>query len=54
LASGNATATKYITGVKITPGKTFSIQVPNGNTTDYITFVFSVDSSGNVTVAGPD
>lgn len=54
LSSGDKTATKYITGVKITPGKTFTIQVPNGNITDYISFVFTVDASGNVTVAGPD
>ena len=54
LSSGDKTATKYITGVKITPGKTFTVQVPNGNTTDYISFVFTVDASGNVTVAGPD
>lgn len=54
LPSGDKIATKYITGVKVTPGKTFTIQVPNGNTTDYISFVFTVDASGNVTVAGPD
>lgn len=46
-------ATKTITGVTITAPSsgtsTFGITVPNGNST--ITFVFSVDSSGNVTVA---
>lgn len=57
-SSGTKDLTKYITGVKIVAPssgtRSFSIQVPNGNTTDFITFVFTVDSSGNVTVAGPD
>ena len=33
---------------------TFDITVPNGNTTDFITFRFKVDIVGNVTVEGPD
>lgn len=45
-------AVKTITGVTLTAPssgtKTFSITVPNGNTT--ATFVFNVDSSGNVTI----
>ena len=57
-ASNTADLTKYITGVTIQAPpsgttRTFNITVPNGNTTDYITFQFTVDSSGNVTVAGP-
>ncbi len=50
--------TYYIKGVKLTAPssgiKKFDITVPNGNTTDFITFQFQVDSSGNVTVLGPD
>lgn len=42
--------TYYLTGVELTAGKTFSITVPNGNATDKITFVFSVDNNYNVTV----
>lgn len=45
-------AVKTITGVTLTAPssgtKTFSITVPNGNTT--ATFVFNVDTSGNVTI----
>lgn len=52
------TATKYISGVKLIPPssgtRSFTITVPNGNTTDFIDFVFTVDKDGNVTVAGPD
>lgn len=48
----------YLTGVKLEAPSSgtaqFSITVPNGNIDDFITFVFSVDSTGNVTVAGPD
>ena len=44
--------TYYINGVTLTAPlsgtRTFSITVPNGNTT--ATFVFNVDTSGNVTV----
>lgn len=51
-AANNATETKYLTGVTIqapdSGERTFSITVPNGSTT--ITFVFHVDSNGNVTV----
>lgn len=50
--------TYYLTGVKLAAPSSgtakFDITVPNGNTTDFITFQFTVDSSGNVTVAGPD
>ena len=58
-ASSNTTnVTKYIQGVKLVAPSSgtryFDITVPNGNTTDFITFRFTVDSSGNVTVAGPD
>lgn len=49
---------KYINGIKIfapsSGTRTFDITVPNGNTTDFITFRFSVDSSGNVAVDGID
>lgn len=62
LAAGSATAltssTKYISGVKLVPPssgtRSFTIQVPNGSTSDFISFVFTTDASGNVTVAGPD
>ena len=51
-SSQTTTATSYISGVTLTAPssgtRTFSITVPNGNTT--ATFVFNVDSSGNVTV----
>lgn len=57
-SSNSATATKYVTGVKLVAPSSgtryFDIQVPNGSTTEWITFRFTVDSSGNVTVAGPD
>lgn len=50
--------TYYLTGVTLAAPESgiakFDITVPNGNTTDFITFQFSVDSAGNVTVAGPD
>lgn len=56
LAAGSATAltstTYYINGVTLlTPSsgtRTFAITVPNGATT--ATFVFNVDTSGNVTI----
>ena len=56
MSAGTSTAltgnTYYLNGVTInTPStgvRTFSITVPNGNTT--ATFVFNVDSSGNVTI----
>lgn len=58
--SDTASLTKYITGVTIEAPSTantyniFEITVPNGSPTDFITFRFSVDSSGNVFVDGPD
>lgn len=52
--SNEASLTKYITKVKVTPGHYFDVEVPNGSTSEYITFRFTVDDSGNVTVAGPD
>lgn len=56
LAVGSATAltstTYYINGVTLTTPssgtRTFSVVVPNGNTT--ATFTFNVDTSGNVTI----
>lgn len=56
LAAGDATAltnkTYYINGVTLTKPssgtRSFSITVPDGNNT--VTFVFSVDSSGNVII----
>ena len=56
IAAGSATAltgtTYYINGVTLTKPtsgtKTFSVTVPNGATT--ATFVFNVDTSGNVTI----
>lgn len=61
-SSDTADLTKYITGVTLTKGKTFSITVPNGplnsngTNNNTITFVFTVanDNTGNVTVTGPD
>ena len=59
LAVGSAdSSTYYLQGVTLTPPsanqtRSFDITVPNGNTSDYITFRFTVDSAGNVTVAGP-
>lgn len=53
-ASSASSQTKYLTGVKLVPPgsgtRSFSIEVPNGSTTDFITFVFTVDSTGAVTV----
>ena len=50
--SDSDTLVKYISGVTITAPQSgtnsFSITVPDGNST--VTFVFNVDSSGNVTV----
>ena len=50
--------TYYLTGVKIAAPSSgvakFDIIVPNGSTSDFITFQFQVDSSGNVTILGPD
>lgn len=49
--SGNS---YYLTGIKLetpTSGiRCFDITVPNGNTTDFITFHFEVDSNSNVTI----
>lgn len=44
------TATNYITGVVLQPGKSFSITVPNGNETDTITFTFTAHEDYSVTV----
>ncbi len=48
----------YLKGVKIAAPSSgtakFDITVPNGSTTDFITFQFQVDASGNVFVMGPD
>lgn len=58
VASNTASTTKYITGVTLeapnSGTRIFNITVPNGSPTDYITFRFTVDSSGNVYVDGPD
>ena len=53
---GTATK-KYINGIKIyaPSGDTeryFDVTVPNGSTTEFITFRFKVDKNGNVTVEG--
>lgn len=52
--SSTAQAVKYITGAKIVPPtsgtRSFTITVPNGSTTEFIDFVFTVDSSGNVVI----
>ncbi len=52
--AATATTTKFIKGVtlnKPSSGESkFSITVPNGEGNDTITFVFHVDSSGNVTI----
>ena len=58
IAAGTGdSSTYYLQSVKLVAPpsgttRTFDIIVPNGNTTDYITFQFTVDSSGNVTVTG--
>ena len=56
-ASWNGT-TYYLTGVKLAAPSSgiakFDITVPNGSTSDFITFQFQVDTSGNVVVLGPD
>lgn len=48
----------YLKGVKLVAPSSgiakFDITVPNGSTTGFITFQFQVDTSGNVTVIGPD
>lgn len=48
----------YLKGVKLAAPSSgvakFDITVPNGSTTDFITFQFQVDTSGNVTVIEPD
>lgn len=53
-SSNTTTDIKYLKEVKIVPPSSgtreFGIVVPNGSTTDFITFVFHVDSSGNVTI----
>lgn len=60
-SSGTQTTTRYVTGVTIVPpdnlednAREFSITVPNGSRSDFITFVFTVAYDGSVTVAGPD
>lgn len=58
LAAGSAnSSTYYLQSVKLVAPSSgtrkFDIIVPNGNTTDYITFQFTVDASGNVTVGPP-
>lgn len=54
-SKSSSSATRYVTGVKIAAPssgtRSFTITVPNGSTTDFIDFVFTVDSTGNVTVA---
>lgn len=59
-SSSTINTTKYIQGVKLVAPtvsgeiRYFDIIVPNGNTTDFITFRFTVKSNGEVTVTGPD
>lgn len=59
-SSATTNTTKYIQGVKLVAPtvsseiRYFDIIVPNGNTTDFITFRFTVKSNGEVTVTGPD
>lgn len=56
IANTTTTTTKYLSGVKLeapaSGTRSFTITVPNGSTTAFIDFVFTVDSSGNVTVNG--
>ena len=47
------TATRYLQGVKVTEGKSFIIDLPNGNNGDRIQFEFSVDNNNNVTIQEP-
>ena len=53
-ASRTTSTTKYIAGVTLIPPasgtRTFSLTIPNGSTSNFMTFVFTTDSSGNVTV----
>lgn len=55
-SSNTTTANKYISRVKLVPPssgtRSFEIEVPNGSTTNFIVFRFTVDTSGNVTVDG--
>lgn len=50
--------TYYLTGVKIAAPENgtakFDITIPNGNTTDFITFQFIIDNEGNVTIEEPN
>jgi hypothetical protein len=50
------TLTKYIEAVRIpapsSGTNTFTISVPNGSTDEYISFTFTVDSSGNTLIDG--
>ena len=52
--SNSLISSQFIKEIKITPPSSgtreFGITIPNGNTTDYITLVFHIDSSGNVTI----
>jgi len=54
-SSNSATATKYITGVKLTGADHyFDITVPNGSDGSFITFRFTIGQNGyDVTVTGP-
>jgi len=55
--SGNGVGSIYVNGVTLTPPNSgtryFDITVPNGSINDYMTFRFTVDTSGNVTIAPP-
>ena len=50
--SNSTSTTAYVVGVKLeapaSGTRSFFISVPNGSTADFIDFVFTVDSSGNV------
>ena len=54
--NNTTTATEYVTGVTLlapsSGTRSFTISVPNGSNSNLINFVFTVDSSYNVTVTG--
>lgn len=57
LSAGSSTSltqkTRYIKGVRLVPGSTermFYIEIPNGSTTEFIRFVFHVNTNGDVCI----
>ena len=56
--SNSATITQYITKIRLeapnSGTNTFDLEIPNGSASEYITFRFVVDTSGNTTIEGVD